>query len=176
MSFGQKTLAGDASCVAERSHVWKCMKATGITCPRSWSWCLFKSVSKTFRFDNGSALCKMEMARPSQWGALDSFNIHYTTHRTFGFMSHPKDAALMVHVSCFLKRTKSVLNRNRTHTLLNRNTGSFISLVLLSARPIDTPHHNFFPVHVSMVISQAWLLILYFSSNRKLWCWWVYLC
>ena len=42
------------------------------------------------------------------------FYVHYTTHRTYGFSSHPKDAAMMV-VSCL--RTQRVTTGTQTQTL-----------------------------------------------------------
>ena len=45
---------------------WNHAQAT--RCPWSWpwTWCPFKSFPSTLRFSNGSALCKMKMAFPSQ--------------------------------------------------------------------------------------------------------------
>ena len=47
-------------------------------------------------------------------------HLHYTTHGTNGFMSHPKDTAIMV--SSVLLKDPSVTTRTQTHTLLIRNT------------------------------------------------------
>ena len=52
------------------------------------------------------------------------FYVHYTIHRTYGFTSHPKDASIMVQ--CLALGHKCYTTGTPTHTLLNRNTRTWV--------------------------------------------------